>query len=170
MVFWRGGGPLLRGNTTREIFVRFVALLLLLVAVGWLFWKNNEYALDRIERRGTVVDDLDLLSKDQKQTIRDFAKHLKDNFGIGFRLLVSHEELTYDKQDAKTIFVGIDPDKPEAVVHLPPLLRQAVGADTGDEMRELIQFGLEKGRWQQALLESLAFLWNRMLASMDDEQ
>ncbi len=158
--------PLIRGKSSGEQFLRFMALMAIFAITGWLFWLNNQKSMERILADGTVVDLGDQLSPEQKQTLRDFATLFKDEFGLDLRVHVSAKFVDPPAPDNKTLFIGINPKKREVVLQLPPLVSNALGAELsrtlgGDHFTPYF----DSGQWPQGLIAALKRIW-KTLASL----
>lgn len=156
-------GPLVRGSTPGEQFLRFVLLIAVFVMTGWLFWINAENSMEKIESRGTVVDLGDALSTEQRQTLRDLGTLFTSEYGLKLKVEVSAGHLQAPEADAKTMFFGVNPQTQRVEIQLPPLVASALGPEIERELAQRhIVPGFANNTWPQGLVDALKDLWQRL--------
>ncbi|UZP66020.1 TPM domain-containing protein [Desulfovibrio mangrovi] len=159
-MLFRSGGPLIKAESGSELFLRSVLLLSVVALVGVAFWYQIGANLREVNSRGAVWDEANVLSRDQREALRDFAAELKETYGIKLRLQIRKSPVVLPDLDNKTLFIGINPETRQVLIEFPTLLRKALG----DEYMYRLQnehFGpyFEKDQWQQGLAEALTQLW-----------
>jgi hypothetical protein len=158
-IFSKRSGPLVHARSGGELFLRSVCLIAVFALAAWLFWKNTQANIDRILAQSTVQDQANGLSVAQRAAVRDFAKLLKEEFGYELKVVIGPAAAT-PVRDAKTVFLGLEPDAKRATVLLPPLAGKGLGpqfvASLGDA-----HFApyFERGEWPEGLLRCLERLW-----------
>ncbi len=161
--FRKPPAPLIQGKTSAERVLRFVGLFAVIIVVMWLFWKNSEHTMRKIQSRGAVVDQTGTLTQEQKKALGDFAQLFKSDYGLELKIFVAEDHLSYPDLDAKTIFIGLVPSRTEAVVELPPLLAKALGPDLARTLtQDHFPHFYETGQWPQGLAMALERLWDAM--------
>lgn len=162
-MLFRSRGPLIHAESGGEMFLRAMLLLTIIAAVGAAFWYQNSVKLREIGSRSAVWDEAKLLTKDQRDALRDYASALSEKHGIKLRLQVRKVPIELPVLDSKTLFIGINPETKQVLVEFPPLLRKALG----DEYMYRLQnehFGpyFERKEWQLGLADGLTKLWADM--------
>lgn len=156
-------GPLVRGSTPGEQFLRFVLLIAVFVVTGWLFWINAENSMEKIESRGTVVDLGDALSTEQRQTLRDLGALFTSEYGMKLKVVVSAGHLQAPAPDGKTMYFGVNPQTRRVEIQLPPLVGSALGPEVERELAQRhIVPGFANNTWPQGLVDALKDLWQRL--------
>ena len=64
---------------------RGIALILVLGAALFGFWKNAERQMQIIGQRGAVMDEVGSLTGDQLDKLREMSAALKENYGVKLR-------------------------------------------------------------------------------------
>lgn len=160
---------MIRGSSSGEQFLRFIALICVFLATGWLFWVNAEKSLEKIETRGVVVDLGDRLDAEQRELLRDMAKLLKSEFGLELKVVVSAKHLQPPQGNGKTVFVGLNPNTRHVEIQLPPLVSGALGPEIGKELiQRHIAPAFVNDTWPRGLLKALEDLLQR-LASLNSQ-
>ncbi len=144
---------------------RAFALVMVLCAVVWGFWKNTERQMDHILQRGLVVDETDTLNTDQLANLREMVSALKSTYGVKAAVHVFKEEIIWpeDSDSPLQVFLGVVPDKKEAVLSFSPLLRRGLGEEFCYQLQHVVLSGyVEKDDIFHGLAECLTRLWHRL--------
>ena len=149
-----------REYSPAERMFRVLAMILVLLAVIWAFWKNTDRTLDMIETRAAIYDQTGEMTDETKEFTRSFASSLREEFGLDFRLQVMNDALDPPELDQKTVYIGLRPSWQESLVVFPPLVERALGQDFRLAIQEgVLQEGMQTGRWQGALVETLIMIY-----------
>ncbi|MGE4297083.1 MAG: TPM domain-containing protein [Desulfovibrionaceae bacterium] len=155
--------PIIRGESTGEQIMRGLLLLGVLALVIWGFWANSERTMTRIAARGTVFDQGKFLTKEQKQSLGELAAMFKQEFGLSVKIHLRADTVELPDLDAKTIFIGLNPNTKQVMVELPPLLKKALGDDYQYTLQnEHFPPYLASGEWRQGLILALTQLWEAL--------
>ncbi len=159
-MLFRSKGPLIQAESGGELFLRAMLLITVVVLVGVAFWYQIGANLREINSRGAVWDEAGVLTKDQREALRDFAAALRETHGLKLQLQVRNNPVALPELDTKTLFLGINPETRQVLVEFPPLLRKALGEDYMYRLQnEHFAPYFERGEWQQGLADGLAQLW-----------
>ncbi|MCM0754629.1 TPM domain-containing protein [Desulfovibrio aminophilus] len=164
-MFFRKGntGPLVRGRTPMERFLRTVGLFVVFLAVGLAFWHNNERRMREIAAGGALKDPAGLLSKEDRSFVTGFIDSIKDRFGVQARVEIGPAAADFTETDSKTLFFGIDPEARKVAAAFPPLMRRALGGELSAYLeREHFEPYWASGDWAQGLKTALALIWTRL--------
>lgn len=147
-----------------ERLVRLLALMLVFAAVVWAFWKQNERIISRMEERQSVADLGGYLNDEQRSFVKGFRDALKSRYGMEFHLrIVDDRPLDLPESDAKTMVMGLAPQRGELVLRLPPLLSSALGQEFLADLRaNHLDTFWDDPDWQPRLLLVLAAIWERL--------
>ncbi len=143
---------------------RSIALVLVLCAVAYGFWKNSERQIELIGQRGTVMDDAGVLSKDELGKLRELTLALKENYGVKALVTVNRDEIIWPEEaTALELFIAVSPSRKEAVLSFSPLLRRGLGEEfCYNVQHEVLEAKLREGRTFEALSESLSRIWHQL--------
>lgn len=157
-------GPLIRANSSGEFFLRAMLLIAVFVIVATAFWYQTEYSYKEIRSRGTVYDQTETLTADQKSALRDYASAMRETHGLKLRVQVLNTPVVLPaKLDTKTVYIGINPYSRQVLVEFPPLLRKALGQNYMYKLQnEYFTPYFEKNQWQLGLASALQQLWDDM--------
>jgi len=159
-MLFRGRGPVVHGETGGEVFLRTMLLLAVFALVGVAFWYQSGSNLREVYSRGTVWDEADALTREQRAALRDFAAALRERHGMRFRLHVRKGPVELPVLDERTLFIGINPETRQVLVEFPQLLRRALGDEYMYRLQnEHFTPYFERGEWQTGLADALAQLW-----------
>lgn len=154
-----------KGRSPGESFLRFMLLISVFVLAGWLYTVHFNHTLDIIQSRTTVNDRTKTLATDQKSAFRDFAKALKDEFGLELKLAFTTEPPQPPVLDNKTIYFGLDVVHHTVDISIPPLVERALGPGYVDMLKKRhFAPAFEQDAWARATAEALADIWKRLLA------
>jgi hypothetical protein len=156
----------LRANGPLEALLRLAGLMLVMGLVVLGFWKNSERNLERLNARFGLSDELRALSADDRAHVEAFITALRKDYGIEARVQVTRERPAPPEADGKTLYLGLCPAQKLAVVQLPPLVAQALGADFAQTLvDEHFPFHFAPGKsWQKGLLLALDLMHSRLAA------
>ena len=156
-MFFRKGtstGPLVRGRTPMERFLRTVGLFVVFLGVALAFWHNTERRMREITAGGALED---------RSFVTGFADSLKDRFGVQARVEIGPGAADFTEIDSKTLFFGIDPEARRVAAAFPPLMRRALGGELSAYLeREHFEPYWASGDWPQGLKTALALIWTRL--------
>lgn len=155
-------GPLVRGKSLGEQFLRLMLLLAVFAAVGWGFWKNSERTMEMLEARGTVWDQTETLEQDQRKAIRDYAKLFENEYGLELKVHVVREELDMPALDSKTLFLGVNLQERDVVLHFPPLVDKALPQGLRVDLVERFHPHIQDHTWPQAIVLTLRRIWDEL--------
>ncbi len=157
--------PALHSGSMLERLVRVLAMIALVLIVGWAFWLNNEKVIQKAKYRTAIVDETETLDQDDILFLRSFADHLKDEFGMKAMIQIRKDELVVPKLDSKTLYVGLLPKKNVVVVEFPSLMTRALGRNFLDSMRDEHFVPYWEGEnWPRGLQTALTMIWSRLAA------
>lgn len=157
--------PALHSGSMLVRFIRVVSMFALILVVGWAFWLNNERTVQKFKYKQSIVDETETLDQDEINYLRDFAKSLKDEFGMKAMVQVRKEELKVPELDSKTLYVGLLPRDRVVVVEFPSLMSRALGQEFLDYLRkEHFAPYWESGNWPRGLQTALTMIWSRLAA------
>lgn len=144
---------------------RSIALVLVMCAVVYGFWRNAENQIDVIGKRGAVMDETETLAKTELDTLREMAAALKESYGVKTTVLVSKDEIEWPKDGAASLelFIAVVPERKEVVMSFSPLLRRGLDEEFCYKLQhEVLQPQVNAGQVFQGLSESLTRLWQRL--------
>ena len=145
--------------------LRSIALVLVLCAVAYGFWKNSERQVELIGQRGMVMDDAGVLSRDELGKLRELALALKENYGVKTLVTTSRDEIVWPEEGAAALelFIAVSPSRKEAVLSFSPLLCRGLGEEFCYNLQhEVLEAKLREGRTFEALSESLSRIWHQL--------
>lgn len=157
-------GPWIHGKTPLERFLRTVGMFVVFGLAAWGFWHVNDRRIAQYSEEAAIQDPGLLLSESDRRLVMDFREALEDRYGLHLRLTVGPGAASKVKGlDAKTVFLGLDPESRQALLVLPPLLRSGLGEEFSAYL-ENEHFGPYFGAqdWAQGLRTALVLLWNRL--------
>ena len=144
---------------------RGIALVLVLGAALFGFWKNAERQMQIIGQRGAVMDEIGSLTGDQLDKLREMSAALKENYGVKVTILVSKGEIEWPKSGEAPLelFIAVAPEHEEAVMSFSPLLRRGLDEEFCYKLQhEVLEAQVRDGQLFRALAESLTRLWQRL--------
>ena len=157
-------------DTPLTRFLRIMALVGIFVLVGVIYWHYYENSLDKILAKQSIWDQTKTLTTDQKKAIQSFARMLKSRYGMDLRLKITTEPVIVPTLNSRTLFIGICPDRQEATVIFPPLVRSALGTRFEDHLtREHFIPYWEDNDWPRGLGSALALIGERLKRLEDNE-
>ena len=144
---------------------RTVALVLVLCAVIFGFWKNTENQMQIISQRGAVMDEIGALTKDELNNLREMTAALKTNYGIKTTILLTSGEIVWPAggEAALELFIAVAPNQQEVVMSFSPLLRRGLDEELCYKLQhEVLGAQVRAGQIFRGLSESLTRLWQRL--------
>ena len=144
---------------------RSIALILVLGAALFGFWKNAERQMQVIGQRGAVMDETDSLSAEQIDKLREMSAALKENYGVKVTILVSKGEIEWPAggEAPLELFIAVAPESREVVMSFSPLLRRGLDEEFCYRLQhEVLETQVREGQLFRALTESLTRLWQRL--------
>ncbi|SDN59882.1 hypothetical protein SAMN04488516_103134 [Desulfonauticus submarinus] len=108
-------------------FLKAVLLVIIFSGTAFLFWKNYENALTKIQNKQSLWDQTKTLTSSEKQLIYEFVHYFKDNYGLKLNIKITKEHIYIPHLDKRTIFIGICPTQKEVIIRFPPILEKALG-------------------------------------------
>ena len=153
-----------KGSSGGENFLRLMLLVLVFVGVGYLYTRHFDRTIELIEARQSVWDQTGTLTKAQKKVFRNFARLLKDEFGLECKFHAASGPVRVPVLDSKTLFFGLDTKGEQVVVEFPPLVRKALGREFMSYLQtEHFPRYFESGNWPKGLAEALKMVWEHLV-------
>lgn len=144
---------------------RSIALILVLGAALYGFWKNAEQQMQVIGQRGAIMDETDSLTNEQLDKLREMAAALKESYGIKVTMLISKDEIEWPKggEAPLELFIAVIPERKEVVMSFSPLLRRGLDEEFCYKLQhEILAARVREGQIFRGLTESLTRLWQRL--------
>ena len=152
--------PKITARSPREQLVRSLLLIMVIAATAWGFWKNSERQIDRLNTRGSVWDEAQVLSDSDKTALRDIVKLFKDRYGLTVLIHIRKERIVQPTPDDKTIFIGAVPSSGEVLIAVPPLVRRALPKGFLEKLeKDPLPWAMEAGAYERGLAETLHQIW-----------
>lgn len=156
-------GPMISGRTPLERFLRTVGFFAVFAIAAWAFWLNNQRRIAQYSEEAAVKDPGQMLSESDRRLVRDFREALQERYGLNMRLSLGPGAATPQATDAKTLYLGLDPEARRAVLVLPPLLRRGLGEEFAAYLEtEHFDPYFQAQDWAQGLRTALVLLWSRL--------
>lgn len=153
-----GTKPARRGG---RVF-RPVFLALVVAAVCWGFWNNNERRVDALVGQKLFTDETRTVPAEQKDELILYLKAFKKDFGIPLEVHVRNNPPALNGNDASRMFIDIVPSQGGAYLYLPPLVRRAVGQEFIQDMERSFAQDFAAGDWRISLVPAVLALRNRL--------
>lgn len=148
----RGGSPL--GRFARALLLCGVFALVIVA-----FQKYFEQVVGRAAAKGTVVDTLGVLSKDDRAVIVAQAAALRRRYDLDLKVRLGGGGEPPASGDPKRVFMYYAPDCRGSVVILPPLAASALPAGFADDLgRAHLDGACREGRAREGVLAALGLL------------
>ena len=141
---------------------RPVFLMLLLAAVCWGFWTNGQKRLDTIVAQSLFSDETHSVDAEKKEQLIALLKTFKKDFGIPLEMHIRKAPPSLSEQDASRIYIDIVPSQNRTYLHLPPLVRHAVGQDFIRDMERSFAQDFAAGDWRVSLVPAVLALRHRL--------
>ena len=144
--------------------VRILGMIAVFIIVASLFWKNYDRALTKIAHKQSIWDQTKTLTDKQKKMLYKFSDLLKQRYGLSLRIKITKERIFIPKLDAKTIFIGLSPERKEVIVRFPPLVEKVLGIEFLRYLQEkhFVPY-FENGNWPQGLAEALSLIGQKLM-------
>lgn len=142
-----------RGKVLRPFF-----LVIIFAAVCWGFWTNNQNRMEAIAMQGLFKDEVKAFSPEQKTVMFTMLKSFKKEFGIPLEVSILSRPPALDADDANRIYLDVVPALGKACLHLPPLVRHAVGKDFVQDMETSFSRDFAAGDWRENLIAAVSAL------------
>lgn len=149
------------GRTPLERLIRMLAMLLVLAAVGWAFWKNNQNMLERVYADKPFWDETGKLDPGVRGYAKDFARTMRESFGIDARVRIRRDRIDPPGPKDNRLFLGVCPSERQ-VVFVPPA---NWAPDRSAKLRDYLEHGHFDRHWdkdwQLGLKSALVLIWNQ---------
>ncbi|WP_461832968.1 hypothetical protein [Desulfothermus sp.] len=143
--------------------LRTTGVVLVFFVTGLIFWKNYESTLEKITSRQRVYDQTKTLSKSQRKILLNFARYLKDLYGIDLKININKKHVIKPHNPSKTLFIGICPPKKKAVIHFPILLKKSLPQEFTNYMEtEYCKTYLSKETWPIGLINGVKLIYDQL--------
>ena len=149
--------PTRKGRIYRPVF-----LMLLLAAVCWGFWSNNHNRFESLVGQAFFTDETNSVEAGQKEELLGLLKTFKKDFGIPLEIHIRNTPPTLGVQDASRIYIDIVPSQSRTHLHLPPLVRHAVGPDFIRDMERSFAQDFAAGDWRISLVPAILALRHKL--------
>lgn len=141
---------------------RPVLLGLIVMAVCFGFWTNNQRRLEVMVSQGLLKDETGVLTSAQKDDILRYIKPFKQEFGVVMEVNILNRPPALKNHDASRIYLDIAPDQGRAYLHMPPLVRNAVGQEFIRDMETAFRQDFANGDWRSNLISALIALKSKL--------
>lgn len=145
------------GRVFRPVF-----LVLVIAAVCWGFWGNNERRVDALVGQKLFTDETRTVPAEQKDELLLHLKAFKKDFGIPLEVHVRNTPPALNANDASRMFIDIVPSQGRTYLYLPPLVRRAVGQEFIQDMERSFAQDFAAGDWRISLVPSVLALRNKL--------
>lgn len=147
-----------RGSSPMERVIRSIAMVLVILAVIWAFWKNNENVIEQLQENQSFWDETGQADAGLKGFVRGFADTFEKEFGIEARVQVRSGEIPEPHLDDGELYLGISPARQRAVLRVEP---------ESEADRELVEY-VEREHfgpywdsgWAEGLESALVMIWS----------
>ena len=158
MIHHRNRNP---GPRKGRVF-RPILLALIIAAVCWGFWNNNQRRLDHLAVQGLLYDEVKALSTEQRARILEVIKSFKQDFGVPLEVNILKRPPALKSNDISKIYLDIVPDHGRAYLHMPPLVRNAVGPEFVRDMETAFRQDFAGGDWRANLFSAILALREKL--------
>lgn len=141
---------------------RPILLALVIAAVCWGFWSNNQRRLDNVLLQGLVNDEVKALSPEQRNDILRRIKPFKQEFGVPIEINILKRPPDLKNNDISRIYLDVVPSQGRAYLHLPPLVKNAVGQEFIRDMEIAFQHDFAGGDWRPNLVSAIIALSGKL--------
>lgn len=142
---------------------RPVILAALFAAICWAFISNNQRRLDALVAQGLFTDEMKAVSSEQRDQVVGYLKTFKKDFGIPLEVHIRKTPPALGASDASRMIIDIVPSRSRAYLHLPPLVRNAVGEAFIRDMERSFAQDFAAGDWRVSLVPAVLALRNKLL-------
>jgi hypothetical protein len=153
-----------KGRSGGETFLRFMLLILVFVGAGWLYVKHFDNTIETIKARSSVYDETGRLTEEQTAVFREFARMMRDEFGLEVIVRAVDGPVEIPQLDSRTLFFGLNTAEDEVTIEFPPLVARALDKDFTQYLREEhFPPYFEQGNWPKGLAEAMRLLWDKLM-------
>ncbi|MDL2210682.1 hypothetical protein LJC26_07765 [Desulfovibrio sp. OttesenSCG-928-O18] len=142
-----------RGGGIRPFF-----LVVIVALACWAFWNNNQRRLETIAMQGLFVDETQSLSETHKAEVLRYLKSFKKDFGIPLEVHILRRPPAISANDVSRIYLDLVPARGRAYLHLPPLVRRAVGEEFIRDFEMSFSRDFAAGDWRPGLVSAILAL------------
>lgn len=153
----RGGSRARTGRVARPVL-----LALILAAVCWGFWSNQQRRFTALVEQGLFTDQVSAFSAEQKQAVLAHLTSFKKDFGIPLEVNILRQPPSINQHNASRIYLDIVPAQGRAFIHLPPLVRRAVGDDFVRDLETAFAQDFASGDWRPGVVSTILALRTKM--------
>ncbi|MDQ7033075.1 MAG: hypothetical protein Q9M37_10250 [Desulfonauticus sp.] len=144
--------------------LKAVLLACIFAGTGYLFWKNYEHSLKKIQNKQSVWDQTKTLTEEQKQTLYDLIDFFKQNYELNVYIKITKDEMYLPKINKHTIFIGLCPKQEKVFVRFPPLMEKALGVKFLRYLQEkYFQGHFSSEQWPRRLVGCLKLIQKKVL-------
>jgi hypothetical protein len=138
--------------------MRTIAMALVMLAVIWAFWKNNENIIERLQGDQAFWDETEQAGSRLKSFARDFVETLEREYGVHARIQVRTARLAEPEVAEGELFLGLCPAERQVVLRMNPV------DDAGRALiREMQEHHFNKYwdiDWRDGLESALVVIWS----------
>lgn len=142
-----------RGKVFRPFF-----FVMIFAVVCWGFWTNNQRRMEAIAMQGLFKDEVSAFSAEQKAEVLQYLRTFKKDFGIPLEVNILSRPPATSGDDTTRIYLDVVPSQGRAYLHLPPLVRNAVGGDFIRDMERSFAQDFVAGDWRVNLVSAILAL------------
>lgn len=142
-----------RGRGIRPFF-----LVIIVALACWAFWSNNQRRMEAIAMQGLFSDETNSLSGAGKAEVLRYLKAFKKDFGIPLEVHILQRPPSISANDASRIYLDLVPAQGRAYLHLPPLVRRAVGEEFVRDFEMSFSRDFAGGDWRPGLVSAILAL------------
>lgn len=150
------------GESRRRSPFRPVFLGVLLLAVCWAFWNNNQRRLDSLIEQSLFTDETQTVSGEYRAEILAHLKQFKQTYGVPLEVHIRNAPPPLNAHDGSRIYLDIVPSRRLAHLSLPPLVRHAAGPEFIRDMELSFRQDFASGDWRPGLLSAIRALEIKM--------
>lgn len=150
----RGPRP---GRTFRPVLLAVVVM-----AVCWAFWGNNQRRVDLLVGQSLFSDATQTVSATQREELLELLRTFKKDFGIPLEVHVRKTPPDLNAGDASRMYIDIVPPQRRVFLSLPPLVRHAVGPEFIQNMERSFAQDFAAGDWRVSLIPAVLALRNKL--------
>ncbi|CAK7002454.1 MAG: hypothetical protein DELT_00085 [Desulfovibrio sp.] len=108
--------------------------------------------------QGLFKDEVKAFSEEQKAEVLKYVKTFKQDFGIPLEVNILRRPPAISANDTSRIYLDVVPSQGRAYLHLPPLVRNAVGRDFIQDMETSFTQDFAAGDWRVNLVSAILAL------------
>ncbi|WP_027185932.1 hypothetical protein [Desulfovibrio inopinatus] len=158
------------GKSNIERVLRGFGVLFVIIGVVMLFSWNFNRKFDQIKSKLDIVDLGNVLSKDERAQLREYASRFQTTYGITLKIKVTNKHLQIPSLDPKTLFIGLNTTEGFAVVEFPPLVARALGPDFVLYLKENhFNDYIKTARYGLGIEVALQLLWEELNTGLHEQ-